>query len=193
MKSYVYNPTHFFIQHTLPGVFTLLIGLACLIRMVTTGFSGFLAIVLLVCVYNVWNEFVSASNPSRVDVDEDSITFTRNKKSHTYKIDDIKQFSMRFVSGNTTAYMNINKAGVLNGRYWLRVTEFNDEKELVDYIYDLDERVNKDSLVTKARREGRERLANKELIKQREQEYLDKKMAERKEKRMAKKEAKKKK
>jgi hypothetical protein len=143
-----------------------------------------------VCIYNVWNEFISASNPSRVDVDEDSITFKVRNQSHMYKIDDIKKFSMRAVSGNTSIYMNINGAGLLKGRYWVRVSEFDDEKELVDYIYDLDERVNKDSLVTKARREGRERLANKQLIKQKEAEYMEKKIAERKEKRKAKKQAK---
>ena len=63
--------------------------------------------------------------------------------------------------------MNINKGGILKGRYWIRVPEFEEQDEIVDYFYDLDEKVNPDSVVTRARKEGRERLAQKkELEKQ---------------------------
>ena len=63
--------------------------------------------------------------------------------------------------------MNINKGGILKGRYWIRVSEFEEQDEIVDYFYDLDEKVNPDSVVTRARKEGRERLAQKkELEKQ---------------------------
>ena len=56
---------------------------------------------------------------------------------------------------------------VLKGRYWIRVSEFEEQDEIVDYFYDLDEKVNPDSVVTRARKEGRERLAQKkELEKQ---------------------------
>ena len=37
MKSYIYKKSHYLIQHTIPGIFTLLIGLYCLIRQVMTG------------------------------------------------------------------------------------------------------------------------------------------------------------
>lgn len=74
---------------------------------------------------------------------------------------------MRMVAGNTSIYMNINKGGILKGRYWIRVSEFEEQDEIVDYFYDLDEKVNPDSVVTRARKEGRERLAQKkELEKQ---------------------------
>ena len=49
----------------------------------------------------------------------------------------------------------------------IRVSEFEEQDEIVDYFYDLDEKVNPDSVVTRARKEGRERLAQKkELEKQ---------------------------
>ena len=167
MKSYVYNKSHYFIQHTLPGLFTLLIGLYGLIRQVMTGFSGLLMFILIICVYNVWNEFISLSNPYEFELGKDSVTFRAYKQEHTYKISEMTNFSMRMVAGNTSIYMNINKGGILKGRYWIRVSEFEEQDEIVDYFYDLDEKVNPDSVVTRARKEGRERLAQKkELEKQ---------------------------
>ena len=34
----------------------------------------------------------------------------------------------------------------LKGRYWLRVSEFDDDKDIINYFYDLDERVNPHSV-----------------------------------------------
>ena len=123
MKSYIYKKSHYLIQHTIPGIFTLLIGLYCLIRQVMT-FRG----------YN---------------------------KEHTYKISEMAAFSMRMVAGNTKIYMNIDKGGLLKGRYWIRVSEFDDDKDIIDYFYDLDEQVNPHSVITKARKAGRARLVQK--------------------------------
>ncbi|WP_347993393.1 hypothetical protein [uncultured Eubacterium sp.] len=132
-----------------------------------TGFSGLLMFILIICVYNVWNEFISLSNPYEFELGKDSVTFRAYKQEHTYKISEMTNFSMRMVAGNTSIYMNINKGGILKGRYWIRVSEFEEQDEIVDYFYDLDEKVNPDSVVTRARKEGRERLAQKkELEKQ---------------------------
>mgnify|MGYP006908050536 FL=1 len=132
-----------------------------------TGFSGLLMFILIICVYNVWNEFISLSNPYEFELGKDSVTFRAYKQEHTYKISEMTNFSMRMVAGNTSIYMNINKRGILKGRYWIRVSEFEEQDEIVDYFYDLDEKVNPDSVVTRARKEGRERLAQKkELEKQ---------------------------
>jgi hypothetical protein len=115
----------------------------------------------------VWNEFISLSNPYEFELGKDSVTFRAYKQEHTYKISEMTNFSMRMVAGNTSIYMNINKGGILKGRYWIRVSEFEEQDEIVDYFYDLDEKVNPDSVVTRARKEGRERLAQKkELEKQ---------------------------
>ena len=132
-----------------------------------TGFSVLLMFILIICVYNVWNEFISLSNPYEFELGKDSVTFRAYKQEHTYKISEMTNFSMRMVAGNTSIYMNINKGGILKGRYWIRVSEFEEQDEIVDYFYDLDEKVNPDSVVTRARKEGRERLAQKkELEKQ---------------------------
>ena len=71
---------------------------------------------------------------------KDSVTFRAYKQEHTYKISEMTNFSMRMVAGNTSIYMNINKGGILKGRYWIRVSEFEEQDEIVDYFYDLDEK-----------------------------------------------------
>ena len=126
-----------------------------------TGFDGLLMFVLIICVYNVWNEFVSLSNPYEFELGEETITFRAYNKEHTYQISEMTAFSMRMVAGNTTMYMNIDKGGLLKGRYWLRVSEFDDDKDIINYFYDLDERVNPHSVITKARKAGRARLSQK--------------------------------
>lgn len=112
-------------------------------------------------------EFISLSNRMNLNWEKTVLTFRAYKQEHTYKISEMTNFSMRMVAGNTSIYMNINKGGILKGRYWIRVSEFEEQDEIVDYFYDLDEKVNPDSVVTRARKEGRERLAQKkELEKQ---------------------------
>ena len=55
-------------------------------------------------------------------------------------------------------YMTFNNGGILKGRYWIRISEFSNKKELENYFYDLDSKINPDSLVTEARIQGRKRL-----------------------------------
>lgn len=161
MKHYVYTKSHYMIQMTLPGIFTLLIGTYGIYELLRNQ-NIFFGFILIVCIYNVWNVFVSVSNPSEIIIDEDNITFCAFSKKHTYQLNDIKEFSMRALAGNNKIYMTIDKGGILKGRYWVRTSEFNDGKELTDFFYDLDAKVNPDSVFTTARRQGRERLKKSE-------------------------------
>ena len=63
------------IQMTVPGVFTLLIGLYSMYKFLTGGFNFLWLLITFVCVYNVWNTFVSISNPSEIIIDDDTLTF----------------------------------------------------------------------------------------------------------------------
>lgn len=159
MKRYVYKPSHFLIQMTIPGIFTALVGMFCLIRFLLAGHHPLYLLVLGLCIYNVWNLFVSLSNPSEILIDNDqTIEFCAYGKHHTYAIREIESYSMRPLAGNTKMYMTFNKGGIKKGRYWVRISEFSDEKELEEFFYDLDVKINPNSLVSKARTQGRERL-----------------------------------
>ncbi len=157
MKHYTYNSSHYMIQMTVPGVFTLLIGLYSMYKFLTGGFNFLWLLITFVCVYNVWNTFVSISNPSEIIIDDDTLTFVAYKGSHVYETKKIEKFAMRPVAGGERMYVMIDKGGILRGRYWIRLAEFNDSKELNDYFYRLDARVNPDSVFTTARKQGRER------------------------------------
>lgn len=159
MKRYLYQPSHFFIQMTLPGIFTGAIGAFCLFQFLAAGHQLLYLLVLGLCVYNVWNVFVSLSNPSEVLLDKDKfIEFSAYGRSHKYEINQIRKYSMRPLAGNTRMYMTIDNGGFLKGRYWVRISEFSGEKELEEFFYDLDAKINPESLVSKARSQGRERL-----------------------------------
>lgn len=157
MKHYTYNSSHYMIQMTIPGIFTLLIGLYSLYKFIFSGFYFLWLLIAAVCVYNVWNTFVSISNPSEIVVADSTLTFMAYKGSHVYETDKIEKFAMRPVAGGERLYVMINNGGILRGRYWIRLPEFNDSKELNDYFYKLDAKVNPNSVFTTARKQGRER------------------------------------
>lgn len=159
MKRYLYQPSHFFIQMTLPGIFTGMIGVFSIFQVFRSEYSILYLLVLGLCIYNVWNVFISLSNPSEIIVDDNqSIEFCAYRRSHKYEMNQIQQFSMRPLAGNTRMYMTINNGGLLKGRYWIRICEFSNEKELEEFFYDLDVKINPESLVSNARSQGRERL-----------------------------------
>lgn len=158
MKHYVYKPSHFFIQMTLPGIFTIFIGIYCLIRFLTDGQNVLYLLILFLCMYNIWNVFISLSNPSEIMIDEKTVEFCAYGRSHKYEIDKIESYHMRPMAGNTRIYMTFDNGRILKGRYWIRLCEFSEEKELEDFFYDLEAKINPNSLTVKARTQGRERL-----------------------------------
>ncbi|MDD3186284.1 MAG: hypothetical protein PHD70_06010 [Anaerostipes sp.] len=158
MDRYVYKPSHFMRQMTVPGIFTALIGIVCLIQCFISEDKLIYILVLCLCLYNVWNMFVSISNPSEIIVDENHLIFSAYGRQHMYDMDLIKHYAMRPLAGNTRMYMTINKNGLLKGRYWVRTDEFSNNKQLQEFFYNLDAKVNPDSIVTRAREQGRQRL-----------------------------------
>lgn len=145
------------IQIIIPGIFTALIGMYSIYQIILSQ-NPFFLLILLLCSYNVWNLFVSSSNPSEIYIADEKLILKSFSQVHEYKINEIRQFSMRAVSGNGRLYMTINEGGLFRGRYWVRTEEFNDDKELNDFFYDLDEKVNPESILTNARKQGRARL-----------------------------------
>lgn len=158
MKYYVYKPSHFFIQMTLPGIFTIFIGIFCFFRFLTAGQNILDVLILCLCMYSIWNTFISISNPSEIMIDEKTIEFCAYGRSHKYEVDQIKNYHMRPLAGNTRIYMTFDNGRILKGRYWIRLCEFSEEKELEYFFYDLEAKINPDSLVVEARKQGRERL-----------------------------------
>lgn len=161
MKHYTYRSSHYMIQMTVPGIATLLIALYSVYVSLSGGFNYLWAMILVVSVYNTWNTFVSGSTPSEISIDDENLAFTSYGRTHTYKIKEIKKFAMRTVAGGDRLYMTINNGGLMHGRYWVRLSGFNDEEELNTFFYKLDARVNPNSIFTTARKQGFENQKKK--------------------------------
>lgn len=162
MRHYTYSPSHYMLQMTVPGVFILLIGLYSIYLYCSGGNNPLWILVIIACIYSVWNQFVSLSNPSEIYIDEETLIFASYSRRHEYKLNQIEKFAMRPLAGGTKMYMTIGNGGLFRGRYWVRIAEFNDEKELSDFFYWLDAKVNPDSVFTTARKQGLERKRKKE-------------------------------
>lgn len=161
MKHYQYNPSHYMIQMTIPGIFCVFIGLYSLYQFLVGGLNPIWLLVFGVCFYNVWNLVVSISNPSDIYIDDEKLVFSAYSRQHEYRLDEIQKYAMRPLAGGERMYMIINNSGLMKGRYWVRLGEFNDEKELTQFFYKLDAQVNPDSVFTTARQQGLERQKNK--------------------------------
>lgn len=161
MKRYTYDFSHYMIQMTIPGIFILFVGIYSFYKFLVGGFNFLWILVTIVCIYNTWNTFVSISNPSEITIDDEHLVLSAFARSHEYMLDKIKKFAMRPVAGGDRLYITIDNGGVFRGRYWIRLSEFNDVKELTNFFYRLDARVNPDSIFTTARRQGRERQNRK--------------------------------
>lgn len=155
MKQYTYRHSRYVLQMTLPGVFTFIIGVYSLYCFIAGNQNVFWLFIFLICGYNVWNLFVSLSNPSVIMIGDDKLILGAYSRQHTYDLNAIEHFTMRALAGNSRLYITIGNGGLLRGRYWIRLEEFNDKEELKIFFENLYDRINPDSLFTAARKQNR--------------------------------------
>ncbi len=108
-KSYVYEPPFYNIEVTFTGVFCAVICLACVAIAALDIFipRGLALVFGAVAFYQVWNTFISLSNPERVEIDEegDSISFSGFGRVDSYKLSELSTFLVRpFPSSGKTVY-----------------------------------------------------------------------------------------
>lgn len=128
MSKYLYDKKAFDKTITGTGVFCLLVGLYSVWMMLSGNMLFW--IVLLVCVYQVYNTFFSLSNPSEVDITESSISFSAYGKTNTYPLDEITTFRVKEINPPKKLYLRIGTPSSREGRYWINCGNMNDSKEL---------------------------------------------------------------
>lgn len=158
MKEYNYHPTHFLIQVTVTSLFTGLIALFSLYQILFGANKALFTFVMILALYNTFNSFVSISNPQKIYFGEGKLIFSAYGREQVYQIDEIKQIQMRYVSGNQRLYVSLNGGSLFKGRYWIRLSEFDHKEELEDLFAELEYKVDPESLIVIARRDGRKRL-----------------------------------
>ena len=182
-RTFVYEPPFYHIEVTAVGVVCAVLLAACVWMAVTgAGLGTELAVVVgVVCFYQVWNTFVSLSNPEKVIVDDDAgtITFSGYGRSDTYVISELTTFLVRPFPSSGKTYVRVNDHSLVRGRYWVPTKMFNDSRELFDYLCDLEYRVHPDSIKARARNVNQEYIDNADKIKA----VQERERAERKQKR----------
>lgn len=161
LKQYQYKPSCFFVQVTLPGIFTALIGLFSIYQMIVSDYGPAYGFVLLVAIYHVWNTFVSVSNPEKISVNANKILFHAYGKEHSYDLDEIEHFYMRMIGGRKRIYLTINHGGIFRGRYWIRLEEFSENTEVEEKLSQMEAQIHPNSILVEAKKQGKERLKKK--------------------------------
>lgn len=146
MKRYEYNSKRFKWKVTISGIIGVAVFVVSTIELLlnpseTIWLAGF-----VVGLYTGWEAFVSISNPSVVLIDQDTITFGAYKRSHTFKIEDIKNFKVKEFTMAKKVFIRINNPGFFKGRYWVNCYYFNDTDELFNYFSHLETLIEPDGM-----------------------------------------------
>ena len=149
MHKYCYDDAIFARSVTFTGGFCLLIVLYSLVMLFTGSYLFW--IFLLVGLYQVFNTFVSISNPKEVVVEEDAISFSAYGKTHRYPLDEITSLRIKELDYHKKMYLRINEAGMMRGRYWIACKHMNDGAELWDYLAWLEYQKEPDQVKFRAR------------------------------------------
>ena len=153
MKQYIYKKKFYNFKVVFTGYFVILIFLLGLYALFTTG-NYLWSVVILVCVYQFFNTFISLSNPEEVDIDDKYIAFKGFGKEHKYYFTDIKDFRVKEFATSKKIYLRINKDdfSLLKGRYWIDCLYFNDSDELFMYFIRKEDEIHPDTIKAYAHR-----------------------------------------
>ena len=153
-KSFVYEPPFYKIEVTFTGVFCAVVCIACIAIAVLDAFipRGLALIFGAVAFYQVWNTFVSLSNPERVEIDEegDSISFSGLGRVDSYKLSELSTFLVRPFPSSGKTYIRVQDHNIFKGRYWVPTKMFSDGGELFAYLVNLGNKVHPNSLLARA-------------------------------------------
>lgn len=133
---------------------------------------------LVVSFYSAWEIFVSGSNPSKVTIDDYSITFTSYGKDHRYEWNEINKLQVKEFIGARKLFVRINDPGFLKGRYWVNCYYSNDTDELYKYIVDREYNLHPNTLKSQARANGEKDLAERKRKAQAKKDEVARRQAE---------------
>lgn len=191
MRTFEYNPTDYARRITLIGGFCALIFLYSIYSLLTDPNKLIWVAAAIVSGYTVWETFISCSNPNKVIIDADGITFCAYGREHRYLWSEITRFKVKEFSGARKLFVRINDAGIFRGRYWLHCYYFNDTDILYKFIVDREILIHPDSLKAQARKTGEQDMAERAERKKKRQEEMERRRAEKEAKKEARKASKK--
>lgn len=167
MKTYSYQQPYYSIEVVATGLFCIFLAVACLIcAMLNVLLPPALACIFVaVALYQVWNTFVSISNPREVTIDNSTISFSAFGRNDTYSLENIDEFRVREFPSAGKMYIRINGGGLLRGRYWLQTSVMTDGKDLFQRMTDIEYAKHPETIKARARRVNTEYLEREDHIK----------------------------
>lgn len=163
-KEYIFDKRAFLMQITITGIFTFVIFLLCIYGIFASSYASLCALIALIAGYTTWNNFVSVSNPQKIEITNDFICFSAYRKEHKYLYEDIKNFKIREFPSAGKIYLRINECNILKGRYWIHTAQFENGKELFKTLLDMEYELHPDSLKARARRVNTQYAENKKKL-----------------------------
>lgn len=168
-KSFIYEPPFYNIEVTFTGVFCAVVCVVCAVMAILNVYipRGLAIIFGAVAFYQVWNTFISLSNPERVTVDEDndSISFSGFGRVDAYKLSELSTFLVRPFPSSGKTYIRVQNHNIFKGRYWVPTKMFSDGEELFAYLVELSYRVHPNSLQARAHDVNKDYLEHADQIK----------------------------
>ena len=156
MNEFKYNRLLYLFEVIITGIVAIGAFIASLVY-----FHSNLSLLLLigiVCIYTIWNSFVSKVHPEKIVIKENEIVFESFNSKDRYYIDGTDRFQLREFPSSGKLYLRIGNEQLQKGRYWINTKNYNNGKELFQLFRDLDYKINPDSLKSKARRVNTEYL-----------------------------------
>ena len=156
MNEFKYNRLLYLFDVIITGIVAIGAFIASLVY-----FHSNLSLLLLigiVCIYTIWNSFVSKVHPEKIVIKENEIVFESFNSKDRYYIDGTDRFQLREFQSSGKLYLRIGNEQLQKGRYWINTKNYNNGKELFQLFRDLDYTINPDSLKSKARRVNTEYL-----------------------------------
>lgn len=156
MNEFKYNRLLYLFDVIITGIVAIGAFIASLVY-----FHSNLSLLLLigiVCIYTIWNSFVSKVHPEKIVIKENEIVFESFNSKDRYYIDGTDRFQLREFPSSGKLYLRIGNEQLQKGRYWINTKNYNNGKELFQLFRDLDYKINPDSLKSKARRVNTEYL-----------------------------------
>ena len=156
MNEFKYNRLLYIFDVIITGIVAIGAFIASLVY-----FHSNLSLLLLigiVCIYTIWNSFVSKVHPEKIVIKENEIVFETFNSKDRYYIDGTDRFQLREFPSSGKLYLRIGNEQLQKGRYWINTKNYNNGKELFQLFRDLDYKINPDSLKSKARRVNTEYL-----------------------------------
>ena len=181
-KTYEYKTKKYNYKITYIGIFAIFFLIYSIYNFATTQKAIYLA-PIIICIYIIWEDFISNSNPKIVTITDDSISFSSFGRTHTYRWNDIKRFQIKEFITARKMFIRINGGGLLSGRYWVNCYYMNDCDELYLYLRDKEYEIDPYSLKSQARRSNEadfEKRKKKAEEKAKLKEQKEKEKAERK-------------